>query len=163
MITSIIDRIASASAMAATAILGAMTVGVLYDVAMRGLFNAPTLWSVEYTSYGMAWLGLLGAGEVLRSGEHVGIRVLTDRMGPLMRTYLYRFANLVIAATAGYLAVVGTQWTIEAYRLGEVSDTVLHTPQFIVRMAFPVGMAVVTLVSAMRLLASPEARERVGL
>ena len=163
MITSIIDRIASASAMAATAILGAMTVGVLYDVAMRGLFNAPTLWSVEYTSYGMAWLGLLGAGEVLRSGEHVGIRVLTDRMGPLMRTYLYRFANLVIAATAGYLAVVGTQWTIEAYRLGEVSDTVLHTPQFIVRMAFPVGMAVVTLVSATRLLASPEARERVGL
>ena len=163
MIASIVHRLASAGAMAATVILGAMTVGVLYNVAVRGLFNAPTLWSVEYTSYGMAWLGLLGAAEVLRSGEHVGIRVLTDRLGPLMRTYAYRFSNLVIAATAGYLAVVGTQWTIEAYRLGEVSDTVLQTPQFIVRMAFPLGMALVTLVSVTRLWGSPEARERVGV
>ena len=162
MITSVVDRLASAGAMTATLILGAMTAGVLYDVVMRDLFNASTLWSVEYTSYGMAWLGLLGAGEVLRSGEHVGIRVLTDRVGPLMRTYLYRFANLVVAATAGYLAVVGTQWTIEAFRLGEVSDTVLHTPQFIVRMAFPLGMALVTLVSVTRLWASLETHKSVG-
>jgi TRAP-type C4-dicarboxylate transport system permease small subunit len=155
--TALVDRLASAGALAATVILGAMTAGVLYDVAMRDLFNAPTLWSVEYTSYGMAWIGFLGAAEVLRTGEHVGIRVFTDRVGPQLRIYLYRFANLVVAATAAYLAVVGTLWTIDAYRLGEVSDTVLHTPQFIVRIAFPLGMVLVALVSVMRLWAPPKA------
>jgi TRAP-type C4-dicarboxylate transport system permease small subunit len=155
MIAHIANRLASASALAATVILAAMTLGVLYDVAMRDLFNAPTLWAVEYTGYGMAWIGFLGASEVLRMGEHVGIRVLTDHVGPAMRGFLSRFASLVVALTAGYLAVVGTQWTIDAYRLGEVSDTVLHTPQFVVRIAFPLGMALVALVSLTRLWASP--------
>ena len=80
MIRTVIERLSAAGGIAAAAILGAMTVAVLYDVAMRDLFNAPTLWTVEYTSYGMAWLGLLGASDVLRREEHVGIRVLTDRL-----------------------------------------------------------------------------------
>ena len=53
----------------------------------------------------------------------------------------YRLANLIVAATAGYLACRRRLVECRAYRLGEVSDTVLQTPQFIVRLAFPVGMA----------------------
>ena len=47
MIRTVIDRLSAAGGIAAAGILGAMTVAVLYDVAMRDLFNAPTLWTVE--------------------------------------------------------------------------------------------------------------------
>jgi C4-dicarboxylate transporter DctQ subunit len=149
----IIDRLAMAGGTAAALILAAMTAAVIYDVAMRNLFNAPTLWSVEYTSYGMAWLGLLGAAEVLRRSEHVGMAVLTDRLSPAGRLVMHRLCHVVVAVTAGCLLVASTLWTWSAYRLGEVSDTVLQTPQVLVRLAFPVGMLLVVLVSLARALA----------
>jgi TRAP-type C4-dicarboxylate transport system permease small subunit len=149
----IIDRLAMAGGTFAALILAAMTAAVIYDVTMRDLFNAPTLWSVEYTSYGMAWLGLLGAAEVLRRHEHVGIAVLTDRLSPVGRLVIHRLSHLVVAVTAGWLLVAGTLWTWSAYQLGEVSDTVLRTPQVLVRLAFPVGMLLVVLVSLARALA----------
>jgi TRAP-type C4-dicarboxylate transport system permease small subunit len=148
-----IDRLATAGSTVAAAILAAMTAAVVYDVAMRNLLNAPTLWSVEYTSYGMAWLGLLGAAEVLRRSEHVGIAVLTDRLPPAGRVAMQRFSQLVVAVTAGCLLVASARWTYSAYQLGEISDTVLQTPQVFVRLAFPIGMALVVLVSLARAVA----------
>jgi TRAP-type C4-dicarboxylate transport system permease small subunit len=146
----IIERLAIVGSTAAAIILAAMTAAVIYDVGMRNLLNAPTLWSVEYTSYGMAWMGLLGAAEVLRRNEHVGIAVLTDRLSPGWRLAMHRFSHLIVAATAGCLLVVSALWTYSAYQLGEVSDTVLQTPQVFVRLAFPIGMALVVLVSLAR-------------
>ena len=155
----IINRLAMAGGAAAALILAAMTAAVIYDVAMRNLFNAPTLWSVEYTSYGMAWLGLLGAAEVLRRNEHVGIAVLTDRLSPGARVVMHRLSHLVVAVTAGCLLVAGTRWTRSAYQLGEVSDTVLQTPQVLVRLAFPIGMLLVVLVSLARAIAPADGTE----
>jgi C4-dicarboxylate transporter, DctQ subunit len=152
MIRTVIDRLSAAGGIAAAGILGAMTVAVLYDVAMRDLFNAPTLWTVEYTTYGMAWLGLLGASDVLRRKEHVGIRVLTDRLPAGLRLQFFRLANLIVFATAAYLVYAGALWVVDGYRLGEVSDTVLQTPQFIVRLAFPLGMLMVALIAALRVI-----------
>jgi TRAP-type C4-dicarboxylate transport system permease small subunit len=60
---------------------------------------------------------------------------------------------VVVAVTAGCLLVASTLWTWSAYQLGEVSDTVLQTPQVLVRLAFPVGMLLVVLVSLARALA----------
>jgi TRAP-type C4-dicarboxylate transport system permease small subunit len=155
----IIDRLAMAGGAAAALILAAMTAAVIYDVAMRNLFNAPTLWSVEYTSYGMAWLGLLGAAEVLRRNEHVGIAVVTDRLSPAGRLIMDRLSHPVVAVTAGCLLVAGTRWTWSAYQLREVSDTVLQTPQVLVRLAFPIGMLLVVLLSLARAIAPADGAE----
>lgn len=149
-----------ASGVAAALILAAMTAAVIYDVVMRNLlFHAPTLWSVEYTSYGMAWLGLLGAAEVLRGNEHVGIAVVTDRLSPAGRLIMHRLSHLVVAVTAGCLLVAGTRWTWSAYQLREVSDTVLQTPQVLVRLAFPIGMLLVVLLSLARAIAPADGAE----
>lgn len=148
--TWLIDRLALVASVIAAVILAAMTVAVIYDVAMRNLFNAPTVWVVEYTSYAMAWLCFLGASETLRRGEHVGLRVLTDRLPVAARGLVCRMADLIVAVTAGALAYAGARWTIDAYRIGEVSDTVLQTPQVVIRVAFPVGMVLIALVAASR-------------
>lgn len=154
---AVIDKLASWSGKLAAAILAAMALAVIYEVVMRNLFNAPTVWSVEYTSYAMAWLGLLGAGETLRQGQHVNIRVVTDRFSERVRGIFFRVSNLVIAVVAACLLYPSMKWTADAYRLGEVSDTVLQTPQVFVRAAFPVGMALVLLVAIRRAVQGPAA------
>lgn len=144
-------RLASVAMRIAAFILAAMTAAVVYEVLMRNFFNAPTVWSVEYTSYGMAWLGLLGAAETLRRNDHVGIRVLTDRLPGRSRSLVLLFGNLVVAVVAGWLTYASALWAASAFHLGEVSDTVLQTPQGFVRLVFPLGMFLVVLVSAARI------------
>jgi TRAP-type C4-dicarboxylate transport system permease small subunit len=150
-IDTLIDRISSAASRFATLLLAAMTAAVVYEVIMRNIFNAPTVWSVEYTGYAMAWLGLFGAAEVLRRDEHVGIHVLTDRLPGRAWLAADIFANATVAATAIWLTYTGVLWTFAAYRIAEVSDTVLQTPQVYVRVAFPLGMALVAVVSVARI------------
>jgi TRAP-type C4-dicarboxylate transport system permease small subunit len=146
----LIYRLSGASGLAATLILAAMTAAVIYEVVMRDLFNAPTVWSVEFTGYGMAWLGLLSASDVLRRSEHVGIRLLSGRLTPGVRAKLYRFVNALVCLTALVLTFASCRWVLDAYRISEVSDTVLQTPLYIVRIVFPVGMILVALVAAAR-------------
>lgn len=150
MVRTLIYRLSAAGGYAATVILAAMTGAVLYEVVMRDAFNAPTVWSVEYTGYAMAWLGLLGASDVLRRNEHVGIRLLSDRLTPEGRQRLFRFVNALVCATALYLTYASVLWMLDAYRIREVSDTVLQTPLYVVRLAFPVGMLLVALVAGAR-------------
>ena len=85
--------------------------------------------------------------------------MLTDRLSPAGRLVMHRLSHLVVAVTAGCLLVAGTRWTWSAYQLGEVSDTVLQTPQVLVRSAFPIGMLLVVLVSLARAIAPADGAE----
>jgi TRAP-type C4-dicarboxylate transport system permease small subunit len=155
-----IDRLAGYASKLAALILAAMAAAVVYEVVMRNLFNAPTVWSVEFTSYAMAWLGLIGASEVLRRNAHVSIRVVMDRLPGGGRLALGCFGDAVVAAIATWLACSSAIWTFNAYQIGEVSDTVLQTPQVYVRIAFPLGMALIALVAIARIASSLQSRSR---
>jgi TRAP-type C4-dicarboxylate transport system permease small subunit len=152
MIGRVATQLAGAAMKIAVVILAAMTTGVVYEVAMRNLFNSPTVWSVEYASYAMAWLGLLGAAETLRRNDHVGIRVLTDRLPGRARWLVLLFGNLMVGIVACWLTYASGLWTASAFRLNEVSDTVLQTPQGFIRLAFPIGMFLVVLIALARVI-----------
>ena len=152
MFRQTIYRTSAVAHAGASLILAAMCIAVLYDVTMRYLFNAPTQWGVEYTGYAIAWLGLLGAADVLRRNGHVGIYLLADRLSDVWRVRLFRFANLIVFAVATGLVVAGSAWVLQTYRLREVSDTVLQTSQFVVRAIFPIAMLLIALVAAARII-----------
>ena len=153
MFQSIVKVIAGVAGAVAALILAAMCCAVLYDVTMRYVFNAPTVWTVEYTGYAVAWLGLLGAADVLWRDQHVKIENLVNRLSPPVRRRLVRFAYLVVLLTAANLTYSGAAWVVETIRLGEISDTVLQTSQAYVRAVFPLGMLFVALVAGARMIA----------
>lgn len=150
MIVAIIDKLTSWSGKLAAAILAAMAIAVMYEVVMRNLLNSPTVWSVEYISYAMAWMAFLGAGDTLRQGRHVSIRVVTDRFPNHARRFVFFISNLIVAAVTAALIYPSIKWTLSAYAIGEVSDTVLQTPQVFVRAVFPLGMILILLVAILR-------------
>jgi TRAP-type C4-dicarboxylate transport system permease small subunit len=136
-------------------LLAAITIGVLYDVFMRYFLKAPTLWSVEYTGYALAWMALLATGEILRKGEHIRIQLLTHKLSPAGQALAARFSALFVFLVSIVLAVASIAWAWDAFSRGEVSDTVLQTPQVYVRLAFPFGMICMALASLPSIFAPP--------
>jgi TRAP-type C4-dicarboxylate transport system permease small subunit len=132
-------------------ILALVAASVLLDVVLRYVFNAPTLWSVEFTAYGVAWIALLGAGDVLAADEHVRVGLLVDRLPERGRVAVRRLGDAIVLAVALILTVASARWAYNSYAIGEISDTVLQTPQALIRAAFPVGMSAVALAAALRL------------
>ena len=97
---------------------------VIYEVFMRYVFNAPTSWGFEMTTflYGMHYM--LGLGDAHRTNTHVCIDIFEARMQPRNRTILRIITNLVIfIPTMGCMAI----WSIKYadHLLGDVRACLL--------------------------------------
>jgi TRAP-type C4-dicarboxylate transport system permease small subunit len=130
---------------AAGAITSLITAGILYDMFMRFFFAAPTVWSVELTSYGVVWIPCLAAAGLLARQEHVQISLLVDRLSPRARQVMSVIVAATIALSAATFLVTGLLWVSDTYSVGEVSDTMLEIPLVWVRVALPVGMLLLLL------------------
>ncbi len=73
-----------------------LIVAVVYEVIVRYVFNAPTSWGFEMTTffYGMHYM--LGFGDAHRTNTHVCIDIFESRMQPKTRTILRIITNLVL-------------------------------------------------------------------
>ena len=71
--------------------LAAMTVIVGYEVVLRSVFNSPTTWVTEISTYIFVGGGLLGLAEAQRANAHIKVEVLVDRLS----TQDASFAELV--------------------------------------------------------------------
>jgi TRAP-type C4-dicarboxylate transport system permease small subunit len=65
------------------------------------LLVEPSRWTEELAGFQLAWLALLGAAYALRRGEHLGLDVLHQKLGPANR----RRADLLVAALIGAFSV----------------------------------------------------------
>lgn len=123
-----------------------------YEVVARYVFNAPTTWSIDISTYAMFWACFLGGAYTLREGGHVAVDVIVRRLGVTRRRTI---ALAVHGLAALFFAVVtwrGAVACLDAYELGEVTMSVLRFPLYLPLLAIPVGGALITaqiLVSAM--------------
>ena len=72
----------AANRWALIALLGAMTVIIFTNVAMRYLTDQSIEWAEEVARHMMIWLTFLGAGPVLRYGGHIAVDNLQDSLPP---------------------------------------------------------------------------------
>lgn len=74
-----IERTLDAAALVMLAVMAAAT---CYQVFGRYVLGRAPAWSEELARYLMVWLTFLGAAAVLRSGGHLTVTALLDRLGP---------------------------------------------------------------------------------
>lgn len=102
----------------------------------------------------MPWLVFLLAGAMLRRGGHITVEALDQKLGGRSRRVVDFVVHLAILAIGAAFLFGG----IEALRffvsLGEMSDSDIQFPIWWVYLAFPVGFALVVLVSLEGLLRS---------
>lgn len=121
MILKLVDRISSLLDYAAQAMVLILIASMLYEVAARYLFGAPTLWAFDIAYMSTGTLFILGCAQTLREDAHVRVDLLSSRMPARLRDMIDGVAFLlVLAPIMGWLSKIAGERALRAYVHGEV-------------------------------------------
>jgi|SRR5690606_25467360 len=80
-----VDAVSRALARVAELVTLVLVASMIYEVAARYLFGAPTIWAFDISYMCTGTLFILGAAYTLREDAHVRIDALSQRMPPRLR------------------------------------------------------------------------------
>lgn len=119
-------------------LLGAMSVIVFANVALRYTTNLSITWAEEVARYMMVWMTFLGAGLTLRYGGHVAITNAMEAMPTAAQRALRAF---IVAALLGFFLVMVWVGYGYAMRMRFQLTPATRIPFAYVYAAIPVGFA----------------------
>lgn len=142
-----IDRLSVWVAKGVTLAVFAMVVTIAYDVILRYVFRAPTVWQYD-TSYMLGGsVIILGSAYVHLKRRHVRVDLIYNRFSPRVRLILDAvFTLLFFFPLITGLIIVSTGYAIHAYQVKEFSEVGFWRPlMWPFRAVIPVGLAVLWL------------------
>jgi TRAP-type mannitol/chloroaromatic compound transport system permease small subunit len=113
---------------------------VMYEVILRKIFNAPTTWAFDLTTYFYAAHFMLGLGFVLLHERHVRIDVISGLFPSKMQlwlkiiTFWILFVPYLVALCYGGIEFAATSWLHL-----EVGQNTWRPPLYIVKTIIPVA------------------------
>lgn len=119
---------------------------VAYEVVMRYVFNAPTKWVFEATTfiYGMHYM--LGIAYTHKHDGHVAIDVFESRLPKRPRTILRLIVNLVIfMPTVGMLAIWSVIYAASSWQNWERASTSWAPPLYPFKTVMAIGFVLLFL------------------
>jgi TRAP-type C4-dicarboxylate transport system permease small subunit len=125
--------------------LGSMVVTICYDVIMRYVFRAPTLWSLEINTFLVLFITLLPAGDVLASGSHLRISFFADKLSKGVQRALEKLTCLLGCLFGAMMTWKGFNMAYLAFQYNERMSTPLGTPLGIPYAMIPLGFSVMVL------------------
>jgi C4-dicarboxylate transporter, DctQ subunit len=95
-------------------------------------------WAQELTIFMFVWMAKFGAAYGVRTGIHVGVDVIINRMKPALHQ---KFVILGLMAGALFTGIVGTLGCYFVWKIAHTDQTSpdLEVPMWIVYMAIPLG------------------------
>jgi len=124
-----IDRLSVWVAKGVTLAVFAMVVTIAYDVILRYVFRAPTVWQYD-TSYMLGGsVIILGSAYVHLKRRHVRVDLIYNRFSPRVRLILdVVFTLLFFFPLLTGLIIVSTGYAIHAYQVKEFSEVGFWRP-----------------------------------
>ncbi|MGH9809365.1 MAG: TRAP transporter small permease subunit, partial [Terriglobia bacterium] len=95
-------------------------------------------WAQELCIYMFIWMAKFGAAYGVRTGIHVGVDLLVNKVPAHSRMPVILFSLLCGAFFTGMIATFGGSFVAEMYRTGQQSND-LEAPMWIVYLAIPLG------------------------
>jgi len=154
-----IDRLVRWAAYLAAALLAALFALTFVEVVSRALFDASLGFALEFGSYLVAHVLLLGSGWALMSGGHIRVSLVLDRLSGRARATVELAGSLAGLLVAATLAAALVRYTAETAMLGTHSYFPTATPLWIPQAllaAGPVVLALAFLARVIRLLRGEE-------
>lgn len=142
-----------------------MVLSISYDVVMRYLFRAPTIWALEVNTFLLVFLTVVPAADALSAGTQIQITFLTDRLPPAIRGKLACIGDAAGILFSAVMTWKGLTMAWTAYEHNDRVSTTLGTPLVIPYLFIPLGFGLLGLMYAARLVAGLGGcplRERVG-
>lgn len=148
-----VSRLARFGGLLGEGTIAFMVVSISYDVVMRYLFLAPTIWALEVNTFLLMFLCLLPAADALSAGTQIQITFLTDRFSSGAREKCARLADLVGILFCAVMTWKGLTMAWAAYQHNDRMSTSLGTPLVIPYLFIPLGFGLLGLTYAARLAA----------
>lgn len=145
LVDRMIAFLSMTGAVAAAAALAIIAVSVMIEVIARSVFNSPTLWAVEISTYAIIAAGFLGSAFVLRRGRHLEINLLTSRLPHSMQTWMGVITDACGAAFCFVVCLSGMRFVELSQIMGAVSVSELRVPLWIPQLTIPIGFALLGL------------------
>lgn len=143
----------------------AMSIILFYEIVVRSIFNAPTIWVQEVSVYLFMWTMLAGASYTLMLGKHVRIDLLYVKLSKTTQHVLDVITNIMGAVLCAFVSVQAWEMIASSFEYGKVSATILRVPLWIIQLSLLLGFILLTLqfvllaIDACDALKHPETKE----
>lgn len=118
--------------------MAAATLVTFASVTMRYTMGTGFTWATELTIYLFIWMAKFGAAYGVRTGIHVGVDYVVNKLEGGKRRFLVT-AGMVLGITfTGIIAFFGARWVIFIHGTGQISPD-LEWPMWIIYLAIPFG------------------------
>ena len=133
-------------------LLFVISLSVCYDVITRYVFNYSNEWVMEYSGYMLVCIAFLGAPYVTHINRMTKVDLIDSVVSPRVKRIIL---IIVLLISLGYLAVLFRQSSslmLKSLLRGWRSATTIRTPLWIPQLTIPVGVALMFLVTFVKLL-----------
>lgn len=126
--------------------LGILAMGLIltYEVFVRYVFNAPTIWVQETSIYLYMWTMLAAGSYTLQRRKHVHVDLVVERLPARPRSFLEAVTSAVGTLFCAIVSVQAYQMIEATIRFGKVSATPLRVPLWIPQSALLMGFVLLT-------------------
>ncbi|MDY4104179.1 MAG: TRAP transporter small permease [Oscillospiraceae bacterium] len=121
-----------------------MTSLTFVNVVSRYVFSASLSFSEEITTYLFVLLSLLGAAIAAKRGAHLGLSILTDRVGPKTGRALGIISMLFSTVFSAIICYYGVFMALNQYNKGQLTAGT-QLPEWIFGSFVPIGALFVTI------------------
>ena len=139
-----LGRVANVSAAILTAM---MSIVICWQVFARYVLNTGQFWAEEFAVICMFWLALLGAAGALWSGDHIGLRMIVDRLPERGREAVAIVTEFCIAAFAVLLFLQGLELVA---RTAGGDWSALRVPLGYTYVVLPISAALMAILSLLK-------------
>ncbi|HWK23878.1 MAG TPA: TRAP transporter small permease [Ureibacillus sp.] len=115
----------------ASGVMAFLAFTVTYEIVMRYIFDSPSIWTTEVSSYLLQFLAFFSMGYLLIEKKHVRVSFLIDRLKGTNRKLLEIFTVFLTIPYSVILVIYGFKFTENVFRLGTKAPTLLATPLWI--------------------------------
>jgi C4-dicarboxylate transporter, DctQ subunit len=114
------------------------------DVFRRYVLNSPAGWTLEVSMGIQLLFGFLCAGYVLREGGHIRMEILTERIRPKLRSWLFLIDSILGFCLSGVLAYYAWLMTAASYVMGSLTP-MLQYPLWWLKLVIVIGFILLAL------------------
>lgn len=136
---AIIDGISDWAGKLFAFVVLAATLGIVVEVIMRYVFNAPPVWGLELSVYLCGITYLMGGAYAELARAHVRVDIIYERWSPRVRAIIDLVTKPFFFFGVATLFWLGLEWTISAFVKGTTSGTPWSPPVWPIRSFIVLG------------------------
>ena len=138
-ILSGVDAISEWSGKVASILILFMVGVLIFEVALRYLFDSPTVWAHQASSHTFATYSILAGAYILLHYQHVKVDVVYSRLSQRTRAILDSVTYLVFFLFTILLLIYGTEQAIHSVKIMEGPTPPFIIPMWPLRIMVPLG------------------------